>query len=194
MVASSSWDVELSGLPADEIELRTYGNGQYYGRFMLKAKPGSRPSLRARLVAVTLADQAGRAFGASRIAQSASLPGHRSRPAIRAARPDRLDDRGSAPPDRFCCRLSIKLAPAAHKITRSTPVVKTAPARTAPLPANQAISHKASVTMVAAAITPTAVLALLFNGGQPSARAGLASGWASSSPAGISAVTTASSA
>ena len=41
------------------------GNGRYYGRFMLKAKPGSRPSLQARLVAVTLADQAGRAFGAS---------------------------------------------------------------------------------------------------------------------------------
>ena len=71
-VGSSSWDVELSGLPADEIELRTYGNGQYYGRFMLKARPGSRPSLQARLVAVTLADQAGRAFGASRTAQSAS--------------------------------------------------------------------------------------------------------------------------
>jgi hypothetical protein len=39
---------------------------------MLKARPGSRPSLQARLVAVTLADQAGRAFGASRTAQSAS--------------------------------------------------------------------------------------------------------------------------
>ena len=52
---------ELSGLPAEEIELRTFGHGQYYGRFMLKAKPGSRPSLQARLVAVTLAGQAGRA-------------------------------------------------------------------------------------------------------------------------------------
>jgi uncharacterized protein DUF4118 len=58
----SHWDVEQSGLPAEEIELRTFSNGQYFGRFMLKAKPGSKPSLQARLVAVTLADQAGRAF------------------------------------------------------------------------------------------------------------------------------------
>jgi hypothetical protein len=57
-------DVEESGLPGEEIELRTFGNGQYYGRFMLRPKPESRPSLQARLVAVTLADQAGRALGA----------------------------------------------------------------------------------------------------------------------------------
>jgi hypothetical protein len=56
------WDVEKAGLPGEEIELRTFGNGQYYGRFMLAPKPGSRPSLQARLVAVTLADQAGRAL------------------------------------------------------------------------------------------------------------------------------------
>jgi hypothetical protein len=68
----SRWDVELSGLPAEEIELRTFGNGQYYGRFMLKARPGSRPPLQARLVAVTLADQAGRTFSASQAARSVS--------------------------------------------------------------------------------------------------------------------------
>src|SRR5580658_9392957 len=194
-VGSSSWDVELSGLPADEIELRTYGNGQYYGRFMLKARPGSRPSLQARLVAVTLADQAGRAFGASRTAQSASLPDRRSAPAILADLADRLGaDGGSAPPERFSCRVSNKVAPAAHKITRSIPVARIAPARTAPLPANQAISHKATVTMVAAVITATAVLALLFIGGQPRAPAGLRGGWAAVGSAGMSAVTAASSA
>jgi hypothetical protein len=64
-------DVELTGLPAGEIELRIFGNGQYYGRFMLKPRPGSKPSLQARLVAVTLADQAGRALGASQAARSA---------------------------------------------------------------------------------------------------------------------------
>jgi hypothetical protein len=64
----SRWDVELPGLPAEEVELRTFGNGRYYGRFMLKARPGSRPSLQARLVA----DQAGRAFGASHTPRSAS--------------------------------------------------------------------------------------------------------------------------
>ena len=57
-------DVEQAGLPGAEIELRVFGNGQYYGRFMMRATPGSRPSLQARLVAVTLADQAGRALAA----------------------------------------------------------------------------------------------------------------------------------
>ena len=66
----SRWDVELAGLPAAEIELRTFGNGQYYGRFMLTAKPGAKPSLQARLVAVTLAGQAGRALGAGHAART----------------------------------------------------------------------------------------------------------------------------
>ena len=35
------------------IELRTFGNSQSYGRFMLKARPGSTPSRQARVVAVT---------------------------------------------------------------------------------------------------------------------------------------------
>ena len=68
----SRWDVEQQGLRGEEIEVRTFGNGQYYGRFMLKAKPGSKPSLQARLVAVTLADQAGRALAASATARSVS--------------------------------------------------------------------------------------------------------------------------
>jgi hypothetical protein len=71
MVGHARRDVEQFGLPGDEIELRTFGNGQYYGRFMLKPKPGSKPSLQARLVAVTLADQAGRALGASQADRSA---------------------------------------------------------------------------------------------------------------------------
>jgi hypothetical protein len=67
----SKWDVEESGLPVEEIELRIFGNGQYYGRFMMKPKPGSKPSLQARLVAVTLADQAGRAFSATAATRAA---------------------------------------------------------------------------------------------------------------------------
>jgi hypothetical protein len=63
MIGHHRWEIETWGLPGQEIELRTFGNGQYYGRFMLQPKPGSKPSLQARLVAVTLADQAGRAFG-----------------------------------------------------------------------------------------------------------------------------------
>jgi len=64
-------DVERSGFPPGEVELRAFGNGQYYGRFMMTAKPGSRPSLQARLVAVILADQAGRALAASPGARAA---------------------------------------------------------------------------------------------------------------------------
>jgi hypothetical protein len=64
-------DVERSGFPPAEVELRVFGNGQYYGRFMMTARPGSRPSLQARLVAVTLADQAGRALAASPGARAA---------------------------------------------------------------------------------------------------------------------------
>lgn len=64
-------DVAQPGLPAEEIELRTFGsNGEYYGRFMLKSRPGSNPSRQARLVAVTLADQVGRSFSAASTARS----------------------------------------------------------------------------------------------------------------------------
>ncbi len=57
------WDVEEFGFPPGEIELRTHRGGQYIGRFMMSPKPQSRPSLQARLVAVTLAAQAGQALG-----------------------------------------------------------------------------------------------------------------------------------
>ena len=70
MVGLVHWDVENAGLPGGEIELRVFGNGQYYGRFMMTPQPGSRPSLQARLVAVTLADQAGRALAAGTPASS----------------------------------------------------------------------------------------------------------------------------
>ena len=62
------WDVEQFGLPGEEVELRTFGNGLYYGRFMMKPDPAFRPSLQARLVAVTLADLAGRALYAGETA------------------------------------------------------------------------------------------------------------------------------
>ena len=38
---------------------------------MMKPKPGSKPSLQARLVTVTLADQAGRAFSATATTRAA---------------------------------------------------------------------------------------------------------------------------
>jgi len=60
----SHWDVEHAGLPSEEIELRTFGKGQHYGRFMLRPKPLSWPSRRLRLVTIAVAEQAGRAFAA----------------------------------------------------------------------------------------------------------------------------------
>ena len=62
MAGHARWDVELSGLPAEDVELRVFSSGQYHGRFMLTPAPGSRPSVQARLVALTLADLAGRAL------------------------------------------------------------------------------------------------------------------------------------
>ena len=59
------YPVDSCGLPAEDIEIRTFSNGQYTGRFMLTPKPGSRPSPRARLVAVALADLAGHSIGDS---------------------------------------------------------------------------------------------------------------------------------
>jgi hypothetical protein len=59
------YPVDEAGLPKDELELRTFTNGQYCGRFMMRPNPGARPSQRARLVAVTLADLAGHSIGAA---------------------------------------------------------------------------------------------------------------------------------
>jgi hypothetical protein len=67
--AHRTWDVAEFGFPDGPIELRTFAGGEFCGRFMLSPRPGSRPSLQARLVAVTLADQAGRAIGAARNAR-----------------------------------------------------------------------------------------------------------------------------
>ena len=70
VLASSGRSGSTAGMDLDAVGVRTFGNGQYYGRFMLKPEPGSKPSLQARLVAVTLADQAGRAFGAGQTTRS----------------------------------------------------------------------------------------------------------------------------
>ncbi len=56
------WDADQFGLPNTEVELCAFGNGRFYGRFMLDPTPGTIPPLQARLVAVTLADQAGSAL------------------------------------------------------------------------------------------------------------------------------------
>lgn len=59
VLGHKSWDVDRLGLPDEDIELRVFSNGHFYGRFMLEPTPGTFPPLEARLVAVTLADQVG---------------------------------------------------------------------------------------------------------------------------------------
>lgn len=59
-----SWDADRDGLPGDtDIELRVEHSGRLHGRYVLRAKPGTRPSREQRMVAVTLADQVGAALG-----------------------------------------------------------------------------------------------------------------------------------
>ncbi len=64
MTRHGHYPVDSCGLPEEDVELRTFSNGQYVGRFMLTPKTGSAPSRRARLVAVSLADLAGHVVGA----------------------------------------------------------------------------------------------------------------------------------
>ncbi|MGK4579494.1 DUF4118 domain-containing protein [Kitasatospora sp. HPMI-4] len=59
VVGRRPWDADRLGFPEQDVELRMFGNGKYIGRFMLEPTPGAVPSRQARLVAVTLADQAG---------------------------------------------------------------------------------------------------------------------------------------
>ncbi|MGQ4475752.1 DUF4118 domain-containing protein [Streptomyces sp. SAS_276] len=72
-VGRRHWDIDAGGWPEGEIELRTYGNGHYYGRFMLDPTPGTVPPLKARLVAVTLADQAGASLDTAGLAKGRPL-------------------------------------------------------------------------------------------------------------------------
>jgi Domain of unknown function (DUF4118) len=65
-----TWDVEKAALPA-ELELRVFGNGQYYGRFLMRPRPGARPAAQARLVAVALAEQVGHAYSTARVSGTA---------------------------------------------------------------------------------------------------------------------------
>ncbi|MFD9633557.1 hypothetical protein [Streptomyces violascens] len=60
--ARGRWSLERRGWPQGETELRVFGNGHYYGRFMLRPGHTGVVPLQARLVAVTLADQAGAAL------------------------------------------------------------------------------------------------------------------------------------
>ncbi len=62
--ADPAWDVARDGLPADT-ELLVENHGILEGRFLMTPRPGFRPSLEQRLVAVAFADQVGAALAAS---------------------------------------------------------------------------------------------------------------------------------
>ncbi|MFG2266532.1 hypothetical protein [Streptomyces sp. NPDC048720] len=58
-VGRKTWDVDRLALPDQDIELRVCAGGHFHGRFLLEPTPGHTPLLQARLVAVTLDEQAG---------------------------------------------------------------------------------------------------------------------------------------
>ncbi|MFG2146929.1 hypothetical protein ACGFRG_22415 [Streptomyces sp. NPDC048696] len=60
--ARGRWDVDRRGWPHEELELRAFGQGHYYGRYMLRPGPGEAVPQQARLVAAILAGQAGAAL------------------------------------------------------------------------------------------------------------------------------------
>ncbi|MFB6878559.1 DUF4118 domain-containing protein [Streptomyces sp. NPDC056323] len=64
-VGRKRWDIDQRGWPQQEIELRASAGGHFQGRFMLTPVSDARPELQARLVAVTLADQAAAALNAA---------------------------------------------------------------------------------------------------------------------------------
>ncbi|MGW2819245.1 hypothetical protein [Streptomyces sp. NPDC001415] len=59
--AHGRWSVERRGWPPTETELRVFGNGHYFGRYMLRPGRADVVPLQTRLVAVPLADQVGAA-------------------------------------------------------------------------------------------------------------------------------------
>ncbi|HET6189803.1 MAG TPA: hypothetical protein VFE59_22770 [Trebonia sp.] len=56
-----AWDADRDGLPFSiRTELLAEADGLLMGRFLMAPLPGAHPTLEQRLVAVALADQAGR--------------------------------------------------------------------------------------------------------------------------------------
>ncbi len=63
VVGDLVWEVDADGLPHDmDIELLIEYSGMLQGRFLMRARPGARPTVEQRLVAVAFADQVGAAL------------------------------------------------------------------------------------------------------------------------------------
>ncbi len=69
MFGDAIWDTEHEGLPPGiDTELLVEAGGLLQGRFLLMPRPGARPTLEQRLIAVALADQTGAALAGRRLA------------------------------------------------------------------------------------------------------------------------------
>ena len=63
---SRTWDTGRDGFPAGDTELLVESGGVFQGRFLMTPRPGARPTLEQRLLAIAFADQAGAALATSR--------------------------------------------------------------------------------------------------------------------------------
>jgi len=63
---SRTWDADRDGFPAGgDTELLVESGGLFQGRFLMTPRPGARPTLEQRLLAIAFADQAGAALATS---------------------------------------------------------------------------------------------------------------------------------
>jgi K+-sensing histidine kinase KdpD len=69
LIGERAWDIDSAGLPiSTEIELLVENRGVLQGRFLMSARPGGRPSVEQRLLAVAFVDQVGAALAAGQTA------------------------------------------------------------------------------------------------------------------------------
>jgi K+-sensing histidine kinase KdpD len=62
---SGTWDADRDGFPAGDTELLVESGGLFQGRFLMTPRPGARPTLEQRQLAIAFADQAGAASATS---------------------------------------------------------------------------------------------------------------------------------
>jgi len=63
---SGTWDADRDGFPAGgDTELLVESGGLFQGRFLMTPRPGARPTLEQRLLAIAFADQAGAGLATS---------------------------------------------------------------------------------------------------------------------------------
>lgn len=68
LAGDSRWDTERDGLPPGDTELLVENRGVLLGRFLMTPRPGARPSLEQRQLAIAFADQVGAALAAGQTA------------------------------------------------------------------------------------------------------------------------------